>query len=71
MTTREIFRNNLLRLIYKKKLLQVDLGVKIGVDARTVSAYACGRIFPTAERLDLIAEALGVKPYQLIMESEE
>lgn len=43
-----------------KKLTQLQLGQMIGVGQSTIAMYERGEIAPTARRLPLLAQALGV-----------
>jgi transcriptional regulator with XRE-family HTH domain len=41
------------------------------VPASFIGSVELGRAFPSAERLDRIAEALGVRPFQLFLDEED
>lgn len=49
----------------KRKMTQKDLADKLGVSISVISRYEAGIIFPSAERLKELAEALEVMPEEI------
>ncbi len=68
MSIREIFRQNL--RYYRKKcgLTQEALSEKIGLNPKYITNIEAQSKFPSAETIDAIATALGIKPAQLFIE---
>jgi transcriptional regulator with XRE-family HTH domain len=52
-------------------LSQAQLAEKAGISVGYVGEVEMGRKFPSAEKLENIARALGVKPYRLLMGPED
>ena len=57
---RLIFSNNLRYLIHNGPVGAIELAKKIGVSTSTVYGYSRGPAFPTEERIQQIADGLGV-----------
>jgi transcriptional regulator with XRE-family HTH domain len=55
----------------KKKLTQVELGKKIGVEGATVTRYENGGITPTYEVIKKIADALTIPIGELLTEDQQ
>lgn len=68
MTTREILRENLKYYRKRTNLTQEELAEKIGCSSKYISSIESKSTFPSPENLDLLAEALKIKPSQLFEE---
>ena len=69
MSTREVFRANLKYYRKQKKLTQEKLSELIGYGETYITEIESRFKFPKPETIDIIAEKLGIKPYQLFMEN--
>lgn len=49
----------------------MELAERAGISAGFIGEIEMGRKFPSGENLERIAEALGVKPYRLLMGPED
>ena len=54
------FGTNLRKLLRQNKMSMKELGRRLGVEAATVSRYACGEREPSRETLVAISELFGV-----------
>lgn len=61
MTDREIFRDNLVSLMARAKVKQIDIAKYTNVSYQTVSAWVCGRGYPRAETMEKLCRFFGVK----------
>lgn len=61
MTDREIFRDNLVDLMARTKVKQIDIARYADVSYQTVSAWVCGRGYPRAETMEKLCKFFGVK----------
>lgn len=61
MTDREIFRDNLVSLMARAKVKQIDIAKYTDVSYQTVSAWVCGRGYPRAETMEKLCRFFGVK----------
>lgn len=68
MSSREIFARNLLMLRTAKGLSQEALAHEVGIDRTYVSALERRKYSLSLDRLDAIANTLGVAPYMMLME---
>ena len=50
----------------KAKLTQTQLGEKCGVHFSEISAYELGKRNPTLKTIAMIANGLGIHPYELL-----
>lgn len=64
-----IFAENVTRFRKQRGLSQYDLAEKTGLSRRMISHYETEGILPPMEKLELLAEALGVKIPALFEES--
>lgn len=55
----------------EKGILRTDLAKRLGVSDQQVSKYLGGHHAPGLDKVEKIAEALGVSPFLLIMSKEE
>ena len=66
----EMFARNLKQERIKKGYTQIALSKRTGISNAIISAYETGRLFPTSEKLNVLAETLGVKVDFLLIERE-
>lgn len=71
MTSKEVFSENLRQFMESKGISRYDICDAVGVGYTTVSDWIHGRKFPRSDRLDLLAELLGVPVSKLVGTSEE
>jgi transcriptional regulator with XRE-family HTH domain len=64
--SRDIFTANLRRLRKSKKLSQDALAQLLGITLNGFQKYESGESFPPPERLDALARALSVEPWELV-----
>lgn len=68
-TSKEDFGRRVYRLMLAKNMNQSDLARAAGMDRNRVSSYVRGQSLPTGLFLKKLAEALGVKPTDLLPEA--
>lgn len=68
-TIQEIFTKNLHYLMGKNNISQIDISRALNVSTSTVSDWCNGNKFPRVDRLQRIAELLGVRPSALTTET--
>ena len=68
-TIQEIFTKNLHYLMDKNNISQIDISRALNVSTSTVSDWCNGNKFPRVDRLQRIAELLGVRPSALTTET--
>lgn len=68
-TIQEIFSTNLRKLMELRNYSQSDLVKKLGVAAATVSDWCLGKKFPRLEKLQEIADLLGVQAQAMLKEN--
>lgn len=61
MTDREIFRSNLVDLMNRSKVRQIDIARYAEVSYQTVSSWVCGRGYPRAEAMEKLCRFFGIK----------
>lgn len=71
MTDREVFQINLVNLIKKSKVKQVDIAKYAEVSYKTVSAWVCGRGYPRIETMEKLCKFFGVKQSALTTNNDE
>ena len=71
MTDREIFQTNLVNLMKKSKVKQVDIAKYAEVSYKTVSAWVCGRGYPRVDAMEKLCKFFGVKQSALTENSDE
>ena len=69
MNPREIFSNNLNRLMKEKGITQSDICKKFNITASTVSDWAKGTNYPRVDRMQQLADYFGVLMTDLIKEN--
>lgn len=62
MEVKSLFGKRLKELRLKNKLTQEELAEKIGLSSKTLSQIEVGNNFVSAETLDLLCNALDIKP---------
>lgn len=67
-TARERFAYNLKNIRKNKEMNQEALALKCDVSETTVTNWETGKMFPSANNIDLICKALGCKPMDLFSE---
>lgn len=67
--TREVFAQNLRRFADEKGLAQTDIAVLVNCSTATVSDWVNGKKYPRPNRMQRIADILGVKMSDLITDS--
>ena len=68
-TIQEIFTKNLRYLMDKNNITQIDISRALNVSTSTVSDWCNGNKFPRVDKLQRIAELLGVRPSALTTET--
>ena len=58
---RKIFVNNLRQIMERRGVTQLDISEALKVSSSTVSDWCNGKLFPRADKLQRIADLLGVK----------
>ena len=71
MTDREVFQTNLVNLMKKSKVKQVDIAKYAEVSYKTVSAWVCGRGYPRVDAMEKLCKFFGVKQSALTENSDE
>lgn len=71
MTDREVFQENLINLMRKSKVKQVDIAKYAEVSYKTVSAWVCGRGYPRVEVMQKLCNFFGVKQSALTDRHDE
>ncbi|MCB0415545.1 MAG: helix-turn-helix transcriptional regulator [Bdellovibrionales bacterium] len=66
LTLKDIFKQNLNRLIKEKGLSQRDLALRIGLVPQALNKYVKGSRYPGLDILEKLASGLGVSPIELI-----
>lgn len=60
------FSQNLARIRKHRGLSQADLAARAGLSRRMINHYETQAVQPPIEKIEAIAEALGIKPSQLL-----
>ena len=68
--TQRIFIGNLKRLRKEQGLSQMKLAERCEVSASYIGEIEIGRKYPSVDTFQRLADALRVKPYKLLMDSE-
>lgn len=68
---REIFSNNLIRLLNKKDRNQYELADYMGVSSQTITNYVRGYNLPRMDKVDKIAKFFGVSRDDLLSEQNK
>lgn len=55
----------------EKSISSIELSDKLNVSRATISYWINGKVFPTPEMIPLIADAIGVKVWQLFAPYDE
>lgn len=63
---KEAFKRRLYKLMLEKGLSQSDLARKAGLERNRISSYVRGVSLPTGLSLKKVADALGVKPGEIL-----
>ena len=71
MTDREVFQTNLVNLMKKSKVKQIDIAKYAEVSYKTVSAWVCGRGYPRVDAMEKLCKFFGVKQSALTENSDE
>ncbi len=69
--TRELLSYNLRKLRKEKNLSQEELAEKVNITRKTISLYERCSSFPSSEKLEAFADALGVSIADLFREEGE
>ena len=67
MSIQELLSANMKRLRKKKEMTQADLAEKSGVSTTFIAEIETNKKFPSPKKLEDIASALDVEPFELIM----
>lgn len=70
-TTREIFTDNLNRIMFRQNVTQAQLAAAVGVSQGAVYFWTSGKKYPRADKIELIAKALGVRFSELVTEQSD
>ncbi|MCD7818818.1 MAG: helix-turn-helix domain-containing protein [Lachnospiraceae bacterium] len=65
-SSKEIFSENLKRLMGNKPVSQAELARQLGVPGTTVSGWCRGQSFPRADKLDALASYFGIDAADLV-----
>jgi len=66
---RSLFSQNLIRYRKQKGFSQADLAKEAGISSRMIGHYEISDTIPPIEKIDALAKALGIKPSQLLDDS--
>ena len=66
----EVFAENLLDVLAKKKLSQNQLAKKIGVSAMSVNKWARGLAMPRNDKIDQLCQVLNIQRSDLLAEKK-
>jgi len=66
---RSLFSQNLIRYRKQKGFSQADLAKAAGISSRMIGHYEISDTIPPIEKIDALAKALGIKPSQLLDDS--
>lgn len=65
---REIFRNNLLRLLRQRGKSQMEVADAVGVSPQTFNTWCQGKAYPRIEKLTELANYFGIFTFELMEE---
>lgn len=65
---REIFRNNLLRLLRQRGKSQMEVADAVGVSPQTFNTWCQGKAYPRIEKLTELANYFGIFVFELMEE---
>lgn len=68
---RKNFQRNLNKFLQANKMNQVDLGAKLGVSSATTSDWSTGKKVPKMDRIEEIANILGVTTSMMLADEED
>jgi transcriptional regulator with XRE-family HTH domain len=68
---RSVFSQNLIRYRKQKGFSQADLAKAAGISSRMIGHYEISDTIPPIEKIEALSKALGVKPSQLLDDSNE
>ena len=71
MDKRQIFKRELPKYMAKAGLKQIDLAKALGMSKSTVTCWVKGKAFPEIDTIQRIADVLGCKTDDLIVEKTE
>ena len=63
---REIFKNNLLRLLRQRGKSQMEVAEAVGVSPQTFNTWCQGKAYPRIEKLTELANYFGIFTFELI-----
>lgn len=64
----ELFRNNLVKLKYSHNFTTQDIADGTGICRETITCWLCGKRFPSARHIDIIANYFDVSVSYLFKE---
>ena len=67
---REIFRNNLLRLLRQRGKSQMEVAEAVGVSPQTFNTWCQGKAYPRIEKLTELANYFGIFTFELMEEEK-
>lgn len=65
--TRRVLARNLRRARRRRRISQQELARRSGIPVGAIGSFELERSFPSAERIDRLAAALGIEPFQLFL----
>lgn len=71
MDKRQIFKRELPKYMNKAKMKQIDLAKALGMSKSTVHCWVTGKAFPEIDTIQKIADVLGCKTDDLLVEPSE
>lgn len=70
-SVRELLAHNLRRSRERLRLTQEQFSERCGLSASYIGEIEQGKKYPSADSLDRIVDALGIRPFQLFVEEEQ
>lgn len=68
---RTVFVNNFREILSRKKISQKDVADSLNIPFTTISTWANGKSYPRIDRMELLAEFLGVSRIELMYDKNE
>lgn len=69
--TKRLLARNLRRARRRRRVSQQELAARSGVPAGAIGSFELQRSFPSAEKIDRLAAALGMEPFQLFLDEKD
>lgn len=69
--TKRLLARNLRRARRRRRVSQQELAARSGVPVGAIGSFELQRSFPSAEKIDRLAAALGMEPFQLFLDEKD